>query len=50
MDNDKPYEVLSPTQIKLSEEAKYWAKEFNMSLNEYAEYLLRKHKTNEGQN
>jgi hypothetical protein len=46
-ENDKPYEILSPTRIKVSEDVRWAAKEAGMTLNEMAEYLLRKHKARE---
>jgi hypothetical protein len=37
---DKPYTVHSPTKITLSPEAKYWAEQHGLSLEEMARYLL----------
>jgi len=38
--NGKPYEILSPTKIRLGPEAKDWAKEHGMTLQEMGRYLL----------
>src|SRR5262245_16097619 len=38
--NGKTYEILSPTKIRLGPEAKDWAKEHGMTLQEMARYLL----------
>jgi hypothetical protein len=39
----KLYDVLSPTKIRLSAEAKWWAKEYGLSNTEMARYLLDRH-------
>jgi hypothetical protein len=44
MADDKPYTVESPTRIRLGPEAKFWAKEHGMSLQEMARYLLERHR------
>ena len=38
--NGKPYEILSPTKILLGPEAKDWAKEHGMTLQEMGRYLI----------
>jgi hypothetical protein len=44
MTDDRLYEVLSPTKIKLGPEAKYWAEQNDgMTLAEMARYLLQQH-------
>jgi hypothetical protein len=47
MDNEKPYTVHSETKITLSQDAKFWAKEHGLSLNEMAQYLLNREKLRE---
>jgi hypothetical protein len=41
--DDRPYVVESPTRIKLSPTAKHWAREYGMTLEEFAKYLLHQH-------
>jgi len=43
MTDDCPYTVLSPTKIRLGPDAKHWAHEYGMSLEEFARYLLHRH-------
>jgi hypothetical protein len=38
--DDKPYEILSPTKVRLSPVAKEWAREFGLSDAEMAVFLL----------
>src|SRR5262249_54432747 len=45
--NDKPYEILSATKIKLGPDAKYWAAEYGMTLTQFAHYLLQADKLRE---
>jgi hypothetical protein len=40
VDNEAPFEVLSPTKIKLGPVAKQWAQEYGMTLTEMARWLL----------
>jgi hypothetical protein len=42
-EDDQPYVVESPSRIKLSPEAKYWAQEHGMTLTEMGRYLLQQH-------
>jgi hypothetical protein len=42
-EDDQPYVVESPSRIKLSPEAKYWAEQHGMTLTEMARYLLQQH-------
>ena len=44
MTDGRPYEVLSPTKIRLGPEAKYWAKRHGMSVTEMARHLLQQKK------
>jgi hypothetical protein len=41
--SNKPYIIESPTRIRLGPEAKFWAREFKMTLKGYAQYLLDAH-------
>jgi hypothetical protein len=47
MDDDLPFVIESPTRIKLSPEAKFWAEEHGMTLNEMGKYLLNKERLEE---
>jgi hypothetical protein len=49
-DEGKPFEILSPTKIKLNREAREWAKEHGMTLTQMAKHLLNQHKQSEGGN
>jgi hypothetical protein len=49
MTDDRPYEVLSPTKIRLGPEAKFWAREHGLSLAEMAKYLLAQDRINESE-
>jgi hypothetical protein len=40
MDNDRPYVIESPSRIRLGVEAKAWAQEFGMSLEDMGRHLL----------
>jgi hypothetical protein len=40
--NEKPFEIESPTRIRLGPEARYWAEQHGMTLTEMAKYLLAK--------
>jgi hypothetical protein len=42
MDSDRPYTIHSPTKITLSEEARYWAREHGISLEQMARYLINR--------
>ena len=48
MIDDRPYTILSPTKIRLGPDAKHWAHEYGMSLEEFARYLLHQHRHQEG--
>jgi hypothetical protein len=41
--DDRPYVVESPTRIRLGPDAKHWAHEYGMTLEEFARYLLHRH-------
>lgn len=43
MGDGQPYTVESPTRIRLGPDAKYWAEQHGMTLDEFAKYLLRQH-------
>jgi hypothetical protein len=45
--DDKPYEILSPTRIRLGPDCKFWAAEHGLSLQEMARYLLNREKLDE---
>jgi hypothetical protein len=47
MDDDLPYVIESPTRIKLSPEAKFWAAEHGLTLEQLGRYLLNKEKLRE---
>jgi hypothetical protein len=47
MIDDRPYTILSPTKIRLSLDAKHWAHEYGMSVEEFARYLLHQHRHSE---
>jgi hypothetical protein len=42
--DDKPYEILSPTKIRLGPLAKEMAHEFGLSLTDMAKHLLNQHR------
>jgi hypothetical protein len=42
-DSEKPYTIESPTRIRLGPEAKYWAQQYGMTLEEFARYLMDAH-------
>jgi hypothetical protein len=44
MEDDRPYIVESPTRIRLKPEAKFWAEQHGMSLEQMARYLLQAEK------
>jgi hypothetical protein len=44
MDDDRPFTIHSDTKITLSPTAKELAREWQMSLNQFARYLLRQEK------
>jgi hypothetical protein len=44
MIDDRPYTILSPTKIRLGPDAKHWAHEYGMTLEEFAKYLLHQHR------
>ena len=43
VEDDRPYVVESPTRIRLGPDAKHWAHEYGMTLEEFARYLLHRH-------
>jgi hypothetical protein len=43
MTDDRPYTILSPTKIRLGPDAKFWAEQHGMTLQEFARYLLHRH-------
>ena len=47
MDNKPPYTIHSDTRITLSPDARYWAQEHGITLEEMARYLLNLEKLNE---
>jgi hypothetical protein len=47
MEDDRPYVIESPTRIKLGPEAKYWARQHGLSLEELARYLLQQDRLRE---
>jgi hypothetical protein len=49
MADEKPYTIHSPTKITLSPDARFWAKEHGMSLEEMARYLLNQDKLKDGE-
>jgi hypothetical protein len=40
IDGDRPYVIESPTRIRLGPEAKFWAQEHGLTLEQMAKYLL----------
>jgi hypothetical protein len=49
MDEEKPFVVEGPSRIRLGKDAKEWAQVHGMTIDEMAEYLVRKYKATEGQ-
>jgi hypothetical protein len=47
MEDDRPYVIESPTRIKLGPEAKYWAGQHGLSIEELARYLLQQDRLRE---
>jgi hypothetical protein len=47
MEDDRPYIVESPTRIKLRPEAKFWAEQHGLSLEQMARWLLLQEKLRE---
>jgi hypothetical protein len=45
--DDKPYEILSPTKIRLGPEAKHWAREWGLTDEQLARYLLQQDRLRE---
>jgi hypothetical protein len=43
-DDSKPYTIHSDSRITLSPEAKYWAKEFGLSLDQMSRHILNQEK------
>jgi hypothetical protein len=43
---EKPFEILSPTKVRLNAEARAWAKEWGMTEKEMARHLLNQAKQN----
>jgi hypothetical protein len=41
--DDRPYVIESPSRIRLSPDAKFWAHVHRMTLEEFARYLLHRH-------
>jgi hypothetical protein len=48
MNDDKPYEVLGPERILLSQTAREWAREYGWSDTQMARHLLEQHQLREG--
>jgi hypothetical protein len=46
-DSDRPYKVLGPKKIWMSQTAREWAREWGMSDREMAKYLLAQNQENE---
>jgi hypothetical protein len=46
--DDLPYVIESPTRVKLGPDAKHWAHEHGLTLEEFAKYLLHRHHHGEG--
>lgn len=48
MEDDLPYEILSPTKIRLGPDAKFWAEQYfgpgRKGIEQFAKYLLDKHR------
>jgi hypothetical protein len=40
-DNNKPYVIESPTRVWLGPDAKFWAQENGMTLEQFAKHLLQ---------
>ena len=49
VEDDRPYVVESPTRIRLGPDAKHWAHEHGMTLEEFAKYLLHQHRHHHGE-
>jgi hypothetical protein len=47
--DDLPYVIESPTRVKLGPDAKHWAHEHGMTLEEFAKYLLHQHRHHHGE-
>jgi hypothetical protein len=47
MTEDRPYTIESPTRIRLGPEAKFWAQEHGMSLEEMARFLINRERLKE---
>jgi len=43
-DSERPYEILSPTKIRLGPEAKFWAQAHGLDLTTMARHLLAQEK------
>ena len=47
MADEKPYVIESPTRVRLGPEAKYWAQENGLTLEQMAKHLLNQHRLQE---
>jgi hypothetical protein len=44
MDEERPFVIESPTRIRLGPDARFWAEQHGLSLEEMAKFLLTKEK------